>query len=60
MKKADFGKVVLEGLVGIALGLVVESITARIRERKKQEDPESTLICDLTVAEFKKILKEEA
>ena len=58
--KVDVSKVVLEGLIGIALTLVVEGITAKIRDRKKKESPEETLVADLTVAELRNILREEA
>jgi len=60
MKKEDLGKIVIEGIVGIALSVVLEGVVSRIKNRKKQENPDSTMVGDLTVGDLREILREEA
>ena len=55
----DLGKIVLEGLVGIAFSVAAEGILAKVKEYRKQEAFEETLVSDLTVEELRKILREE-
>ena len=59
MKKSDIFKTVGLELVGIAVGLVADSIVKRVKNQKKKEDLDNTLVADLTVAELREILKEE-
>ena len=58
--KVDVARVVLEGLVSIALGLAAESIIGGFKQRMKKDAPEKTLVADLTVEELRQILREEA
>ena len=67
MKKKDIAGTVIIGLVGIGtsfageilLSLFAEKIAGKIKKRYMPVKQEDTLIRDLTVAEFKELLKGE-
>lgn len=58
MKKEDIGKIVVEGLVSIALSVIVEGVVSSISAKMKPKGEEHTMVSDLTVAELKQILNE--
>lgn len=58
MKKGRIGSMIVEGLVTMATGLVLEAVITGIRNRKTKEDPDSRLVGELTVGEFKEIIEE--
>lgn len=60
MKKKDITLIVLEGVASIVVGILADSITRKFKKQGKKEDFDNTLVADLTVAELKKIIKDEA
>jgi len=55
MKKNEISTIVIEAVVGMAVSCIVERAINAMKERKKKEDPENTLVSDLTVKEFREL-----
>lgn len=60
MKKGDIVKIVVEGVASIAIGLIADSVTRKLKDNAKKTNFDETLVGDLTVSELKDILKGEA
>ena len=58
MKEIEWKKLIVEGLVTLAIGLIADGITQGVSERKKKGNFEKTQVADLTVEELRNILKE--
>ena len=51
----------LGGLVStVVLAILSDTILAKIRDRKKENNPDGVMISELTVLEFKELMKERA
>ena len=59
MKEIKVGKVIIESLLSLAVSGIAGIFAAKLKEKKKQDDLEGTLVADLTVAELRKILQQE-
>lgn len=60
MKKGDIVKIVVEGVASIAIGLIADSITRKVKDNAKKTNFDGTLVGDLTVSELKDIIRGEA
>ena len=59
MKRFDIGKMVLESIVGVVVSAAAGIYFKKLKEQKKKESFDSTMVGDLTVAELRRVLKEE-
>lgn len=60
MKKEDVIKLAAEVVGSIVVGVVSNILSKRMKEINKRENFENTPISDLTVKEFKEMMKGEA